>query len=107
MRRHGRQPERVHRTGRGRHAHAGRRDRRTGPSGRGGGLMTWVDLARTTLENEHALLRPITPGDRESLRSIAMDPSIWRYFVTLIETDDDFDAFFDAALADQDAGRRI
>jgi RimJ/RimL family protein N-acetyltransferase len=69
--------------------------------------MTWAEFARTTLENEHVVLRPIGPDDRESLRAIAMAPSIWRYFITLIETDADFDAFFDAALADQDAGRRV
>ncbi|MFL6145446.1 MAG: GNAT family N-acetyltransferase [Labedaea sp.] len=69
--------------------------------------MTWAERARTTLENEQVLLRPIIPEDRESLRAVAMDPGIWRYFITLIETDADFDAFFDAALADQDAGRRV
>jgi RimJ/RimL family protein N-acetyltransferase len=69
--------------------------------------MTWADLAATRLENEHVLLRPVEPADRESLRAIAMEPTIWRYFVTRIETDPDFDAFFDAALADQEAGRRV
>lgn len=59
------------------------------------------------LENEHLLLRPITPEDRATQRAIAIDESIWRYFVTLIRTDAEFDAFFDAALADQEAGRRV
>jgi len=59
------------------------------------------------LENEHVLLRPITPEDRAEQRAIAIDESIWRYFITLIRTDADFDAFFDAALADQEAGRRV
>jgi RimJ/RimL family protein N-acetyltransferase len=59
------------------------------------------------LENEHVLLRPITPEDRDAQRDIAIDESIWRYFITLIRTDADFDAFFDAALADQQAGRRV
>ena len=59
------------------------------------------------LENEHLLLRPITPDDRAAQRAIAIDESIWRYFVTLIRTDAEFDAFFDAALADQEAGRRV
>jgi RimJ/RimL family protein N-acetyltransferase len=61
----------------------------------------------TELENDHVVLRPLRPDDRESLRAIAMDPHIWRYFITLIETDADFDAFFDAAIADQEAGRRV
>ncbi|GAA3808411.1 GNAT family protein [Sphaerisporangium flaviroseum] len=68
--------------------------------------MSWSDIAATTLENEHVLLRPITPADRESLHAIAMDPDIWRYFVSLVQTDDDFHAFFDATLADHEAGRR-
>jgi len=68
--------------------------------------MTWAEIVASRLENEHVLLRPITPEDRESLRAIAMDPEIWRYFVSLVETDADFDAYFDATLADHDAGRR-
>src|ERR1700689_4152913 len=68
--------------------------------------MDWAETASTTLENKHVLLRPVRTGDRESLRAIAMDPEIWRYFILRIETDADFDAFFDAALADQQARRR-
>jgi RimJ/RimL family protein N-acetyltransferase len=69
--------------------------------------MSWADLAATRLENEHVLLRPVEPTDRASLHAIAMDPAIWRYFVTRIESDADFDSFFDAALADQEAERRV
>jgi RimJ/RimL family protein N-acetyltransferase len=69
--------------------------------------MGWADLASTTLENDHVTLRPVTAGDRESWRAIAIDPDIWRYFITLIETDADFDAFFDQAIADQQAGLRV
>ncbi len=69
--------------------------------------MSWAEIAATPLENEHVLLRPVRPGDRASLRSIAMDPEIWRYFVIRVETDADFDAFFDAGIADQHAGRRV
>ncbi|GAA3053056.1 hypothetical protein GCM10020000_38430 [Streptomyces olivoverticillatus] len=35
-----------------------------------------------------------------------MAPEIWRYFVSMIETDADFETFFDATLADHEAGRR-
>lgn len=70
-------------------------------------MTSWASRAATTLENDHVVLRPLRPEDRESLRAIAMDPHIWRYFITLIETDADFDAFFDAAIADQEAGRRV
>ena len=69
--------------------------------------MGWVELASTTLENAHVRLRPIEPGDRAALHAVAMDPGIWRYFVTVVETDADFDAFFDTALADQAADRRV
>jgi RimJ/RimL family protein N-acetyltransferase len=69
--------------------------------------MGWAQLAATTLENDRVLLRPIVAEDRASLRALAMDPEIWRYFVTMIETEADFDAFFDAAIADQEAGRRV
>ncbi len=69
--------------------------------------MTWAQLARAPLENDDIVLRPVAPGDREPLRAIALDAAIWRYFVFRIETDADFDAFFDLGLADQDAGRRV
>ncbi|TVT61267.1 GNAT family N-acetyltransferase [Amycolatopsis rhizosphaerae] len=69
--------------------------------------MSWAERARRELANEHVVLRPIAEQDREPLRTQAMDPAIWRYFVLLIETDDDFDAFFDAAVADQSAGERV
>jgi RimJ/RimL family protein N-acetyltransferase len=68
--------------------------------------MSWTETASAVLENEHLLLRPVRAADRASLRAIAMDPEIWRYFVVRIETDADFDAFFDAGIADQEAGRR-
>ncbi|MFG2967837.1 MULTISPECIES: GNAT family N-acetyltransferase [unclassified Streptomyces] len=68
--------------------------------------MTWSELASPTLENAHVRLTPLTPGDREAIRAVAMAPEIWRYFVSLVETDADFEAFFDATLADHAAGRR-
>lgn len=69
--------------------------------------MSWADIAATSLENSHVLLRPARPADRDSLHAIAMDPEIWRYFVIRVETDADFDAFFDAGIADQQAGLRV
>jgi RimJ/RimL family protein N-acetyltransferase len=69
--------------------------------------VSWHELAAVALENEHVLLRPVRPDDRASLKAIAMAPEIWRYFVTRIETDADFDAFFDASIADQEARRRV
>src|SRR6266536_2799330 len=69
--------------------------------------MSWAEVAATSLENERVLLRPVRPEDRAPLHAIAMDPDIWRYFVLRIETDADFDAFFDLGIADQQAGRRV
>ncbi|WP_055589249.1 GNAT family N-acetyltransferase [Peterkaempfera griseoplana] len=69
--------------------------------------MGWLDIAPAVLENDRVLLRPVTPEDRESLHAIAMDEAIWRYFVSRVETDADYEAFFAAGLADAAAGRRV
>lgn len=70
-------------------------------------MATWAQLAATPLENDHVLLRPVVEQDRAALHDLAMDRDIWRYFVIMIETDADFDAFFDAGLEDLAAGRRV
>jgi RimJ/RimL family protein N-acetyltransferase len=69
--------------------------------------MSWAQTAAATLENDHVRLRPLTAQDRDSIHDIAMDPVIWRYFVTMVESEDDFTAFFDAMISDQEAGRRM
>jgi RimJ/RimL family protein N-acetyltransferase len=69
--------------------------------------MTWKEVAPAVLENASTRLEPIRPEHREALHAVAMDPDIWRYFVTLVETDEDFHAWFDASLADHAAGRRF
>lgn len=69
--------------------------------------MSWVEVANTVLENEHVQLRPIRPDDYEPVRAIAMDPDIWRYFITAVRTDEDYDRYFAKELADQEAGRRV
>lgn len=66
----------------------------------------WSEIASTVLANEHAELHPVGEADREPLRKIAFDARIWTYFVAQVETDADFDAFFDTMLADQAAGKR-
>jgi RimJ/RimL family protein N-acetyltransferase len=67
----------------------------------------WSDSASTVLRNEHVELRPVAESDREPLRKIAFDPQIWTYFVSRVQNDDDFDAFFDSMLADQASGKRV
>jgi len=69
--------------------------------------MTWAEQASTVLENEYVELHPVTEADREGIRAVAMDPHIWRYFVTAVENEADFKVFFDTCLADRAAGRRV
>ena len=69
--------------------------------------MTWAEIGSVRLENEHVVLRPVVPDDREALRAIALDPDIWRYFVLRIDNDADFDGFFDLGLRDAGAGTRV
>lgn len=69
--------------------------------------MSWVEIANRVLENDHVRLRPLERNDYDGLHAIALDPGIWRYFVTMVATDADYDRFFDATLADQLAGRRV
>jgi RimJ/RimL family protein N-acetyltransferase len=69
--------------------------------------VAWADLAATPLENDHVRLTPVAPEDREALRAIAMDRDIWHHYVYLIETDADFEALFDADIADLATSRRV
>lgn len=69
--------------------------------------MSWAKVAAATLENDHVRLRPITPQDRDSIHEIAMDSAIWRYFVTIVETEADFDTFFNGMIADHATGHRV
>ncbi|MFI6151956.1 GNAT family N-acetyltransferase [Kitasatospora sp. NPDC051170] len=69
-------------------------------------MGTWAVDAPVVLENEFVRLSPLTAEDRDGLRAIALAPDIWRYFVTRIDTPEDYEAFFDATLADHLAGRR-
>jgi len=69
--------------------------------------MSWEHIRDARLENEHVLLRRISDDDREQLRAIAFDPEIWRYFVSRVTTEAEFDQFMAEAIADTDAGRRI
>jgi RimJ/RimL family protein N-acetyltransferase len=70
-------------------------------------VMTWATKVAARLENERVLLRPVSEADRAGLHDIAMDAAIWRYFVTLIQTDTDFEEFFDTMLTDHAAGIRV
>src|SRR5690242_17341099 len=73
--------------------------------------MGWVEVAATTLENDHVRLRPLVPADRDALHALAMDADIWRYYSAPVRSTTDLEAyfatFFDAAIADQAAGRRV
>lgn len=69
--------------------------------------MAWEQARTARLENEHVLLRPIVPGDKEQFRAIAFDADTWRYFVGRITTEEDLDRFIADAVDDIAAGRRI
>ncbi|EJG5924584.1 GNAT family N-acetyltransferase [Salmonella enterica] len=69
--------------------------------------MNWQTTASATLENEHVILRPVREDDRESVRALARDSHIWRYFVFRVSSDDEFEAFFNAMLGDQATGARV
>lgn len=69
--------------------------------------MTWSEKTATSLENEHVRLSAVSPDDREALRAVALDPEIWRYFVTMITNDADFDAYFDTLLSRHEAGTYV
>jgi RimJ/RimL family protein N-acetyltransferase len=69
--------------------------------------VSWAERAAAVLDDGAVRLRPVTAADRESIRSVAMDPAIWRYFVALVTDEASFAAFFDAMVADQEAGRRV
>jgi RimJ/RimL family protein N-acetyltransferase len=69
--------------------------------------MSWAARGAARLQNAYVALRPVVEADRGGLREIALDPDIWRYFVTRVETAADFDEMFDQALADLAAGRRV
>jgi RimJ/RimL family protein N-acetyltransferase len=70
--------------------------------------MTWAEQAASArLENDVVVVRPVTRADRDDVRAVAMDPDIWRYFVSRVDTDADFDSFFAVMLADLAAGRRV
>ncbi|MFI1568688.1 GNAT family N-acetyltransferase [Streptomyces sp. NPDC020490] len=69
--------------------------------------MSWHERAATVLDNGVVRLRPITESDREGIRSVAMDPAIWRYFVALVTDEASFETFFDTMIADHASGRRV
>ena len=49
--------------------------------------MSWENIKDARLENEHVLLRRLTPDDRTQLHDIAFDPEIWRYFVARVSNE--------------------
>lgn len=67
----------------------------------------WTRSAAVAMDDGAVRVRPLHPRDREPMRAIALDPEIWRYFVSRVQTSEEFDAFFDATLADHADGRRV
>jgi RimJ/RimL family protein N-acetyltransferase len=71
------------------------------------GTAGWRELAPARLENDHVLVAPVTEADRRPLHEVAMDPDIWRYFVSRVRNDEDYTVVFDTMLADHEAGKRV
>jgi RimJ/RimL family protein N-acetyltransferase len=69
--------------------------------------MSWENIKDARLENEHVLLTRITPAHRDQLHDIAFDQDIWRYFVSRVSTEADFEKMIADAIADTDAGKRV
>lgn len=69
--------------------------------------MSWAQVLASRLENDRALLLRVDESHREAIRAVAMNPIIWRYFVSRVENEADFEAFFDTMLADDAAGSRV
>lgn len=68
--------------------------------------MSWKENASTLLENEFVQMRPVAHSDRAAMRELARDGQIWRYFVSRVDTDEEFEAFFSGMLGDQTSGVR-
>lgn len=69
--------------------------------------MDWKQIRDARLENEHVLLRRMMWEDRIQLHEIAFDPEIWRYFVSRVSTEAEFDKMLTDAIAETDAGTRV
>lgn len=73
-----------------------------------GPISGWAGRAAAAeLENAAVALRAVRESDRAAVRAVAMDPDIWRYFVSRVDTEEDFERFFSTMLTDLAAGRRV
>lgn len=68
--------------------------------------MSWNQNAAATLENDRVLLRAVRKEDRPAMRELARDSQIWQYFVFRVDSDVQYETFFNAMLRDQAAGTR-
>jgi RimJ/RimL family protein N-acetyltransferase len=59
------------------------------------------------LENQHALLRPMQPGDVAGFREIAFDPEIWRFFIFAIANEADLTTYVSQSLQAHNAEQRV
>ncbi|MTJ79630.1 MAG: GNAT family N-acetyltransferase [Telmatospirillum sp.] len=64
-------------------------------------------LKSVVLENDLVRLRRLSFQDKAGYARIAFDPDIWRYFVSVLETEDDLDAYIEQAVHDWLAGTRL
>jgi len=70
-------------------------------------MIPWNLIPDVQLEDDLVKIWALAEEDRESLRAIAFDPDIWRYFVVHVTTEEEFDRMIGEALADTVARRRV
>ena len=68
--------------------------------------MSWNSLLQSTLSNDYVILKPITPSYVDALRSIAMDPEIWQYFVEQVNDEQGLQTFVQNAVNDTETNTR-
>jgi len=64
-------------------------------------------LQNVVMEDRGIRLRAITADDRDGFLKVALDPEIWTYFVSVVRSESDLDAFIAQAINDTRAGSRI
>ena len=61
-------------------------------------------MTPVTLEGAHVRLEPLEPGHLDALEEIALDPDLWAWTRSNVETRAALDRYAEAAWADRDAG---
>jgi RimJ/RimL family protein N-acetyltransferase len=69
---------------------------------------TTIDLAPVTLEGRRVRMEPLDLAWHwEGLLAIGLDPELWRWTLTTVESPEDLRRYLESALADHAAGRAL